>query len=101
MRRALQELEYEGVIYRRQGKGSFVAEPKLHERLVQRLTGFHQDVVNQGHAIANRVLRLEVTIVDDEAIIALGLDANESVIALERLRFSQQSACESFTQLHS
>lgn len=87
VRRALQELEYEGVIYRRKGKGSFVAEPRIHERLVQRLTGFHQDMVSQGHAIANRVLRLEVTSVDSEAMAALNLSAHESVIVLERLRF--------------
>ena len=85
-RRALQELEYEGLIYRRRGKGSFVAEPKVHEQLVQRLTGFYQDMVDQGHKVLNRVLRLETVAADDDIGQRLQVPAEGTLIVCERLR---------------
>lgn len=47
VRRALQTLEGEGYIYRRQGLGSFVAEPNIDQGLV-RLTDFNQDMAEAG-----------------------------------------------------
>lgn len=92
VRRALQELEHEGLIYRRRGKGSFVAEPKVHEQLVQRLTGFHQDMVEQGHTVYNRVLRQEYTVAEGKVAQLLRLSPEEGVIVCERLRFVDNKA---------
>lgn len=86
VRRALQEMEYEGLIYKRQGKGSFVAERKLQERLIQRLTGFHQDMIEQGHSIANRILRQEIAPFDGEAAAALDVERGGEAVLLERVR---------------
>ncbi|MBW7885529.1 MAG: GntR family transcriptional regulator [Caldilineaceae bacterium] len=86
VRQALQELEYEGLIYRRRGKGSFVAEPKVYEHLVQKLTGFHQDMVEQGHEVVNRVLRLERVPASAEVARFLELAPESQVIVVERLR---------------
>lgn len=47
IRRALQTLEHEGYIYRRQGLGSFVRERKTAQGLV-RLTDFAQDMARAG-----------------------------------------------------
>ncbi|MEJ5247330.1 MAG: GntR family transcriptional regulator [Caldilinea sp.] len=91
-RQALQELEYEGLIYRQRGKGTFVAEPKVHEQLVQRLTGFHQDMVDQGHRVSNKVLRQEIISADGEIGRRLRLSPNDEVIAIERLRLVDEKA---------
>ncbi len=87
VRRALQELEYEGLIIRKQGKGSFVAERKLQELLQQRLTGFYQDMLNQGHKIRNKVLRQEIVRGADDVRSALMVKENEEIILIERLRY--------------
>lgn len=92
VRRALQELEHEGLIYRRRGKGSFVAEPKVHEQLVQRLTGFHQDMVEQGHVVLNRVLRQECVVAEGKIAQLLHLSPEEAVVVCERLRFVDNKA---------
>ncbi len=86
VRQALQELEYDGLIYRRRGKGSFVAERKVHERLVQRLTGFYQDMVDQGHQVDNRILRQNLASAGADVGRYLEIDPAEQVIICERLR---------------
>jgi GntR family transcriptional regulator len=86
VRRALQEMEYQGIIYRRRGKGTFVAETKVHEQMVQRLTGFYQDMIDQGHTISNQVLRQELEPAGEEVAGALGLGREQVVVICERLR---------------
>ncbi len=87
VRQALSELETEGVIERVKGRGTYVAQHKTSERLVQSLTGLYEDVEARGSHLRSEVLRLDVVPADEQVARELGLALGASVIVLERLRF--------------
>ena len=90
VRQALKEMEFESLIYRRKGKGTFIAEPKIGESLVQKLTGFYQDMVDRGHTPVTHVLSHEVEPANAQVARHLGLETGTPVFAIERLRFVEQ-----------
>jgi GntR family transcriptional regulator len=87
VRQALSELEHEGLIYRRRGKGAFVAEAKIVESLAQKLTGFHQDMRERGHRPVSQVLIQAVVPAPAGIARELALPAGAPVVHLQRLRF--------------
>jgi GntR family transcriptional regulator len=87
IRQALQELEQEGWIVRRKGKGTFVAEPKINENLAQKLTGFYQDMVERGLTPTTQVLHNRVISASEKIAGHLQIPPGMKVIDIKRLRF--------------
>jgi GntR family transcriptional regulator len=86
VRQALGDLGHEGLLRRRKGLGTFVAEPKIHGRLVQSLTGFHDDMLAQGRVPRTRVLDQRVMPAPKIVAAELGLGEGAPVVMIDRVR---------------
>jgi GntR family transcriptional regulator len=88
VRRALAKLEDDGVVYRRQNVGTFVAEPRVDQDLDQ-LFSFTEFMVFRGLAPGSVPLVSEVVRINDASspiLQYLGLKPGARVIHLRRLR---------------
>jgi GntR family transcriptional regulator len=89
VRQAFTELEHEGVVVRRHGKGTYVAEPRIEQDLV-RLTDFVEDMELAGLAPSSQVL----TFAHEAAVVkvaeALKLHPGDEVIRIDRLRLADE-----------
>jgi GntR family transcriptional regulator len=80
--RAIAEMANEGLIYRRQGAGSFAAEPPLR-RMPENLLGFSEAVAASGHVATHRLLGFAPVPWQP----GLPFRPGEPLILLDRLRF--------------
>ena len=86
-RKAVSDLAYEGRLLVVQGKGTFVATPKVEEHFVQRAFGIHEDMQRRGITLTTQVLRQEVAEASSEVARRLQLRRGEPVHLIVRLRF--------------
>ncbi|CAL9394116.1 GntR family transcriptional regulator [Streptomyces sp. enrichment culture] len=86
VRKALQELVSEGRLDRIQGKGTFVARPKVYRTL--QLTSYTEDMRAQGLHPASEVLDLGYVPADEDLAALLEVDRGDRVLRIERLRLA-------------
>lgn len=86
VRRAIAELVQNGKLRAVQGKGTFVASPKLQEHFVQRAFGFFEDMQRHGFMLTTEVLRQEVIPAPVEVALQLGIPPREPVHVIVRVR---------------
>lgn len=87
LRQAVDELEHEGWLVRRQGLGTFVAQPKLEQPLDQ-LRGFSENMRSLGVHPSAQVLEARLEPAGPDVARALGLQPGEAVAAIRRLRLA-------------
>lgn len=89
LRRALQLLEMRGLLLRRQGDGTYVAEPKI-ERQAGRLVPFTRGMQRRGYVPGARVITLEKRPVEVAVARELRLPVSAPVYFVRRLRLINQ-----------
>ncbi|HEY8394595.1 MAG TPA: GntR family transcriptional regulator [Thermaerobacter sp.] len=89
VRHALNQLAWEGIIDRHQGRGTFVAEPKIPLGL-QYLTSFSEDMRRRGLNPSSRILSVNVVEADPATAATLGLTVDRRVTDLRRIRYANE-----------
>ena len=87
VRQAIKSLCEAGVVYSRQGKGTFVSGIKL-EKDFRQVLSFTEDMKARGSTPRSKVLSFQIQKPDEEIVKALGLRSDEKVIQLKRIRQS-------------
>ena len=89
VREALKELESEGAVQVRRGRGRFVSSAPPVFRPITRLESVTEMLAAQGYTVANRVLSVETREPTADERDQLGLGGDAPVVQLERLRLAE------------
>src|SRR6476659_2185276 len=86
-RQSITELVNEGLLYREQGKGTYVGRPKIAQQLL-RLTGFTEDMKARAQRPGAQVLSAEMWPADEMTAERLRVRIGQPVYRLRRLRLA-------------
>jgi len=85
VRKAMLDLVQEGLLVRRQGKGTFVAQERI-QRNLQQITSFSDACRQNGHTAGARLVSAEMAEASADDAEKLGLPAGSRVVEIIRLR---------------
>ncbi|MEK3889202.1 GntR family transcriptional regulator [Bacillus sp. FSL K6-3431] len=88
IRIALQQLALEGRVYKLQGKGTFVAKPKIQQSLTTFEKGFASQMIEQGYEPKTEIIDLQVIPADASLADHLQIKENDPVHRLTRVRYA-------------
>ena len=85
LRQAINKLVYEGLVHRKKGVGTVVADKSVNTR-IQNWLSFSQEMKAMGIQIKNFELKVDMVDVDQKVADFLGIQYDRKVLKLERLR---------------
>lgn len=86
VRRAIEELELQGQLIRKQGARTTIASRV--EKTLSRITGFSEDMRNRGSKPGLKWLSREVVRPTPKEVMALGISPEQPVVRLRRVRYA-------------
>jgi GntR family transcriptional regulator len=87
VRKALNHLTHQGLLYTVQGKGTFVSPHKFRVQWAQETAGFHADMARRGLSVRVRVLEQTLVPADERVAAELSLNLGAPVVKFVRLRY--------------
>jgi len=84
VRQAVKELENEGLVKKKQGKGTYVSFPKLSHELPN-LTSFTEDIESKGLNPESKIISIE-KLIDSEIAEKIGANSKTVFLNVKRLR---------------
>lgn len=90
-RQAVQELVNDGIVYRKRGHGTF-RSPRRIQRLLGSPLSFTENMRRRGLIASSRLLEFGPVRPASEDVSALGIEEDQTVLVVERLRFGGDQA---------
>ncbi len=86
VRKAIEELATVGIVFKKTGKGTFVAEPKIQQQLLV-VTNFTDAISKIGHIPGAKIIEKEMVFGDPKTCQKMGLSDGAKLFHMKRLRF--------------
>ncbi|SHJ65578.1 GntR family transcriptional regulator [Dethiosulfatibacter aminovorans DSM 17477] len=94
IRSAITELVKQGLVNRKQGKGTFITTPSMQKDFKRPGTGFTQICLENGQKASSKVLEAGIFVPDDPKVIEwLELKEGDEAVRIVRLRYVGDMPC--------
>jgi GntR family transcriptional regulator len=90
VRRAMQEIERDGYIYRVPGKGTFIIRTTV-KRGLSRLSSFSEDMRERGLRVTTEILDFHILPAPENIADMLQVEPEQPIVYINRLRYTEKS----------